>query len=154
MLPPDLLGDYPSRNPRPVLLQSARAHEKPDVAARNRLLHDGILRCPKIFGGIENLLRRRDVIGRREYDPVTYWVTKHIVKPHRNNPDLWFAVRVGRLVNEPSAVAELLPYLLPFDAARCRETLEARQARGAKCFRNVRLERRRWQQSGATVGKA
>jgi AAA domain/alpha-glutamyl/putrescinyl thymine pyrophosphorylase clade 1 len=48
---------------------------------------------------------------------------------------LWFAVTLARCFNESDALTEVLQCLLPFDAARCREILEARQARGEKVFR-------------------
>jgi hypothetical protein len=71
----------------------------------------------------------------REYDRGSRWVADNIVQPHRDDPDLWFAIVAARCINEPDAIAEALLYLLPFGAVRCREVLEARQARGDKCFR-------------------
>ncbi len=71
----------------------------------------------------------------REHDRVTRWITANIVEPHRDDPDLWFALTLARCINEPDALAELLPFLLLFDAKACRETLQARQARGAKIIR-------------------
>ncbi len=71
----------------------------------------------------------------REYDAGTVWVAANVVERFRDNPDCWFAVTVARLLNEPEALADLLPYLLPFDVARCRDILEARKASGAKWSR-------------------
>src|SRR5450830_1217457 len=45
-----------------MLFQGARSHEQPDMAARHRLLNDAVLWRSEIFGGIKDLLRRRDVI--------------------------------------------------------------------------------------------
>ena len=72
----------------------------------------------------------------REYDRVTLWVAANVVQPHRNDRDLWFSVVVVRCCsNEPDALAELLPYVLPFDAAGFRGKVEALLAGGRKVYR-------------------
>jgi DNA polymerase len=72
----------------------------------------------------------------REHDAVTRWVTANIVEPHRENPDLWFALLAARCCsNEPAALAKLVQYLLPFDAAGFRTGLAALLARGTKVYR-------------------
>lgn len=58
-----LLGGDPAGDGRPMLLQGARPHEQPDVAAGYGLLHDVIRWRAEAFGGIEPLLRRRDVVA-------------------------------------------------------------------------------------------
>jgi hypothetical protein len=70
----------------------------------------------------------------REHDAVSRWVAENWRDPHRDNPDLWFALAVARSINEPDALAEL-GWPVPFDAARFRGMLDARQARGAKVYR-------------------
>jgi RecA-family ATPase len=72
----------------------------------------------------------------REHDAVTRWVTANIVEPHRDDPDLWFALLAARCCsNEPDALAKLVPYLLPFDAAGFRAEAETLLAQGMKGYR-------------------
>jgi hypothetical protein len=71
----------------------------------------------------------------RERDRVTRWITANWRDPHREDPDLWFAMATARCVNEPDALAEL-GYPVPFDAERIRSVLTARQLRGDKVFRS------------------
>ena len=64
----------------------------------------------------------------RENDRGTRWVADNIIKPYRDNPDLWFAVAAFPVVrlNEPATWGELLPFLLPtFDAEGFRRTAKA-----------------------------
>ena len=68
---------------------------------------------------------------RREDDAVTRWITANIVEPHRDDPDLWFAITVARFINKIETLAAALPCLLPFDSAALRSVLEAR---GDKAF--------------------
>ena len=70
----------------------------------------------------------------REHDKVTRWITGNWRDPHRDDPDLWFAMTTARCINEPDALAEL-GYPVPFDGERTRSILEARKARGGKVFR-------------------
>jgi hypothetical protein len=72
----------------------------------------------------------------REHDAVTRWIAANIVERCRDDSDLWFALTLARCINEPDALAELLPHLLPFDAEHCRTLLRARQTRGDKVFRS------------------
>jgi hypothetical protein len=73
---------------------------------------------------------------RREDDATTRWVTANIVEPHRENPDLWFALLAARCCsNEPEALAKLVQYRLPFDAAGFRVALETILAQGTKVYR-------------------
>ncbi len=57
-----LLSNDPSGDFRPVLLQSARSHEKADMASGHGLLPNAVSRCANIIFGGENLLRRGDVV--------------------------------------------------------------------------------------------
>lgn len=45
-----------------MISQRIRPHEQPDMAARHNLLNDTVLRRADKFGGIEDLLRRCNVI--------------------------------------------------------------------------------------------
>jgi hypothetical protein len=70
----------------------------------------------------------------REHDKVTRWIADNWRDPHRDDPDLWFAMAVARCINEPAALAEL-GWPLPFDAEHMHSVLAARQLRGDKVFR-------------------
>jgi hypothetical protein len=71
----------------------------------------------------------------REHDRVTRWIAANVVERFRDDPDLWFAITLARCINEPDAIAELTPYVLPFSAAKCLAILQARQERKEKVFR-------------------
>ena len=43
----------------------------------------------------------------RENDTVTKWIADNWREPNRACPDLWFAITVARLVNEPATLAEI-----------------------------------------------
>jgi hypothetical protein len=43
----------------------------------------------------------------RENDTVTEWIAKNWRAPYRNHPDLWFAIVIARLVNEPMTLQEI-----------------------------------------------
>jgi hypothetical protein len=72
----------------------------------------------------------------REHDRVSRWITENWRDPHRDDPDLWFAMVVARCINEPDALAEL-GYPVPFDAERVRSVLTTRRDRCEKVFRNA-----------------
>jgi hypothetical protein len=71
---------------------------------------------------------------RREDDPVTKWIAAWLAA-HADDPDLFIAAMVARLINEPATLATL-SWPVPFDAAaEARfiaemDALQARQARG------------------------
>jgi hypothetical protein len=72
----------------------------------------------------------------REHDAGTLFATNTIVKPHADNPDLWFFVLAYRCCsNEPKAFAKLLLYLLAADFDGFRAEAEAMIARGEKVYR-------------------
>ena len=54
----------------------------------------------------------------REHDRVTLWITGNTVGRTVTIPIYGSRSRRPRCINEPEALAELLPHLLPFDAAR------------------------------------
>jgi hypothetical protein len=61
---------------------------------------------------------------RREDDRVDRWVAAEWREPHRDDPDLWFAMVVACLINEPKTLAAI-GYPVPFDWPRMRDTLKA-----------------------------
>ena len=61
---------------------------------------------------------------RREDDRVTRWIAEHWRAPHADDPDLWFAMVVARLVNKWETLAEL-GYPVPWDPAHFRDVMAA-----------------------------
>lgn len=70
----------------------------------------------------------------RERDRVSKWVAENWRDPHRDDPDVWFAMAMARFINEPLTLAGL-GYPVPFDPAYCHLTLKQRQERGDKTWR-------------------
>jgi hypothetical protein len=69
----------------------------------------------------------------RELDSVTIWIHENWRYQHRNDPDLWFAMVVARLINWPESLLAM-GYPIPYDSARFIDTIHDRQARGFKAF--------------------
>ena len=69
----------------------------------------------------------------RELDSVTQWVTENWRKPHENDPDLWFAMVVARLVNWPETLS-MIDYPVPYDSHRFMNELHCMKALGKKAF--------------------
>jgi hypothetical protein len=61
---------------------------------------------------------------RREDDRVTRWITKHWRTPHADDPDLWFAMVVARLVNKWETLAAL-GYPAPWNLKRFLDVMTA-----------------------------
>ena len=61
---------------------------------------------------------------RREDDRVTRWIAEHWRTPHADDPDLFFAMIVARLVNKSETLAQL-GYPVPWDPARFRDVMAA-----------------------------
>ena len=79
----------------------------------------------------------------REHDRVTRWITANIVEPHRDDPDLWFALTLARCINEPDALAELLPFLLLFDAKAVAKPCKRARPAARKSSAPTPISRRR-----------
>ena len=118
-------------SPNPVARYVAFAVEREKI---RKLKESG---APKPWTANPNLASRRFCNVHREHDAVTKWVAAHVVEANRSDPDLWFRVAVARLINEPKTLVEVLPYLVPFAAAKVRAILEAREARGETIWRGV-----------------
>ena len=69
----------------------------------------------------------------RELDTVTIWIKDNWRTPHYEEPYVWFAMVVARLVNWPDTL-EVLGYPVPWDAERFVKTLEARKQLDLKVF--------------------
>jgi site-specific DNA-adenine methylase len=69
----------------------------------------------------------------REWDTETVWITTHWRAPHSDDPDLWFALVVARMVNWHETLAAI-GYPVPWCPEHFVTVLEERQKRGAKVF--------------------
>jgi len=67
----------------------------------------------------------------REDDRVSRWIAKNWRTPHADDPDLWFAMVVARLVNWPDTLAEI-DYPVPWDPDHFLAVMVARRARSEK----------------------
>ena len=65
----------------------------------------------------------------RELDTVTQWIGKNWRLPHRNDPNLWFAMCVARLVNWPDTL-QALGYPVPWSLKHFLETMRERSEGG------------------------
>ena len=70
---------------------------------------------------------------KREHDRVTIWIREDWCEPHADDPDLFFAMAVARLVNWPDTLAEL-GYPIPWDREHLVAVVQARAARGEKVW--------------------
>ncbi len=71
---------------------------------------------------------------RRNDDAVTKWVHRKILEPWKQEPNLWFALVVARLFNNPETLASILPWILPFKPEKMRDMLQRRAKIGEKNF--------------------
>jgi 5-hmdU DNA kinase, helical domain len=70
---------------------------------------------------------------RRECDRVTQWIARNWREPHSDDPDLFFAMAVARLVNWPDSLAAL-GYPVPWNREHFVATLQTRAAQGNKVW--------------------
>jgi hypothetical protein len=70
---------------------------------------------------------------RREHDRVTRWIAQNWREPHADDPDLFFAMAVARLVNWPDSMAAL-GYPVPWNREHFIATLTDRAAHGEKVW--------------------
>lgn len=69
----------------------------------------------------------------RELDKVTVWITKNWRDKHQTNPDVWFAMAVARLFNNPNTLGHLR-FPVPFDVDSVQQVLSALKLKGEKIF--------------------
>lgn len=81
----------------------------------------------------EILLKYRFCNVYRELDRTTKWITDNWRTPHENDPHLWFAMVVARLVNHPETLAQIS---LPgrWNKAQFLKIMLGRKERGEKVF--------------------
>ena len=69
----------------------------------------------------------------RELDTVTKWVDDNWRTPHKDDPDLWFAMVVARLINQPTSLAALgCP--IPWQKSHFLEVLGGLKRAGIRVF--------------------
>jgi hypothetical protein len=76
---------------------------------------------------------------RREDDRVTAWIRENIRGPFAGHPMLWLMLCIGRQINWPDTLAELIAYRAwplddDFDPAQITGVLNDRKARGDKVY--------------------
>lgn len=69
----------------------------------------------------------------RELDTVTRWIAKNWREVHRDDPNLWFAMVVARLLNLPGSLATV-DYPVPWDAEYFKEACRVRSTLGLPLF--------------------
>src|SRR5271157_5004186 len=69
----------------------------------------------------------------REHDRETIWIAQNWRDPHTNDPHVWFAMTVARLVNWSPTLAEL-GYPVPWNPKHFQDILNGRKASGQKTF--------------------
>ena len=70
---------------------------------------------------------------RREDDRTTVWIRENWREPHRDDPDLFFAMVVARFVNKPTTLAEI-GYPVPWDRVRFLRVMRDISRRGDKPY--------------------
>lgn len=76
---------------------------------------------------------------RREDDRGTVWIRENIRKPFADHPMLWLMLCIGRQINWPATLEELMgrgawPYAEDFEPSNMRRVLNERKARGEKVY--------------------
>jgi 5-hmdU DNA kinase, helical domain len=69
----------------------------------------------------------------RELDKVTTWIRDNWRTPNNDDPDLWFAMCVARLFNQPESLA-VIGYPVPFDLVKFSRKIVNHKRAGGKCF--------------------
>jgi hypothetical protein len=99
------------------------------IRERHRIYHKKRNGEPKPWTTWPELQKWRFCNVYRELDAVTEWISQNWREPHRNDPDLWFAMCVARWINWPDTLAEI-GYPLPWHPDRVLAVLRDRAARG------------------------
>lgn len=69
----------------------------------------------------------------REDDRVTRWIATNWREPNRDDPNIWFAMLLARLVNRPDALADI-GYPVPWKPGKFLKAMGARREAGAKMY--------------------
>jgi hypothetical protein len=70
----------------------------------------------------------------REDDYVTMWLRTNWYLHLEDDPDVWFAAVVARLFNQPAALYDIMPYVLPWKPEKVCAILHRRRLEGKKNF--------------------
>lgn len=77
---------------------------------------------------------------RREDDRVTRWITDNWRTPHKDDPDLWFAMVVARFINWPPTLSHI-GYPVPWSAKGFLEDMAELKHRGKKLYTGAYMVR-------------
>lgn len=69
----------------------------------------------------------------RENDVVTRWIVAHWCRPHKDCPELWFALCIARLLNNPRSLS-IISWPVPWEPRTFVRKLIAEQQAGNKVF--------------------
>jgi hypothetical protein len=69
----------------------------------------------------------------RNLDRVTVWIHTNWCEPHKEDPDLWFAMCVARLLNLPESL-NVVGYPVPWNEAKFSQKIKRHRDTGGKCF--------------------
>jgi hypothetical protein len=69
----------------------------------------------------------------RNLDKVTMWIHENWCEPHKDDPDLWFALCVARLLNLPESM-KAVGYPVPWDLLKFGRAIKKHKEAGGKCF--------------------
>lgn len=69
----------------------------------------------------------------RELDKVTLWITNNWRTPNADNPDLWFALCLARLLNQPDSLTDV-GFPVPWNKRKFLTALKKRERAGERIF--------------------
>ena len=72
----------------------------------------------------------------REDDTVTKWIKNNWRDPHRENPDLWFAMVIARLINLPGCLQDI-GWPVPWNPEKFLRVMAQRKAAGKNTFNSA-----------------
>lgn len=103
------------------------------ISERQRIYDKKSAGAPKPWTNDEILRDNKFCNVYREQDKTTVWIAENWRTPHADHVDLWFAMLVARLINNPDSL-KALGVPLPWSADRFLKRLKARRGGGAKVF--------------------
>jgi hypothetical protein len=100
----------------------------------HRLVKEGGIKPGKRYVLDPIIAKYRFCNIHREDDRVTRWIADNIRTPWKDEPDLWFAIVVCRLLNLPESIEDVKNAILPWKPALFRTKLANRKALGFNNF--------------------
>lgn len=110
------------------------------IVAREAVRVNKALGRPKPWTDDPILRQYRFCNVRRNYDTQSVLIHSNWLSPHQDDPDLWFAMVVARLVNWWPSLGEI-GYPVPWDPARFKRAMAERKAAGEKVFTGAYMVR-------------